>query len=374
MKRLGPIIRKEFIQMRRDRLTLGMMLMIPAIQLLLYGYAINTDVQHLRTIVYDQSRTPESRGLVEAFANTRYYDPIRAAGSLREVRAAIDSGMVKVGLVIPSDFADRLRRGERAPVQVLVDASDPMTASSALNVAQVVGQARSLQVLEASLRAAGSPRDPQPIAVETRAWYNPDLRSAHFMVPGLLGVILVMTNMTVTAMAIVRERERGTMEQLIVTPIKRHELIIGKIVPYILVGYAQMTLALLLAFWVFQVPIAGSLGLLYLLALAFIIPAQGTGILISTVAQSQQQALQMSFFVFLPNILLSGFMFPIAAMPEVVQYLTYLLPLTYFLEILRGIILKGNGLEDLWKHLLPLLAMGVVLITYSVSRFTKKLG
>ncbi len=348
MKRLGPIIRKEFIQMRRDRLTLGMMLMIPAIQLLLYGYAINTDVQHLRTIVYDQSRTPESRDLVEAFANTRYYDPIRAAGSLREVRAAIDSGMVKVGLVIPSDFADRLRRGERAPVQVVVDASDPMTAGSALNVAQVIGQARSLQVLEASLRAAGSPRDPQPIAVETRAWYNPDLRSAHFMVPGLLGVILVMTNMTVTAMAIVRERERGTMEQLIATPIKRHELIVGKIVPYILVGYAQMTLALLLAFWVFQVPIAGSLGLLYLLALAFIITAQGIGIIISTVARNQQQALQMSFFIFLPNVLLSGFMFPIAAMPEVVQYLTYLLPLTYFRLLSRKCNYGRGSLAQQW--------------------------
>ena len=372
--RLVPIIRKEFIQMRRDRLTLGMMLFIPAMQLLLFGYAINTDVMHLPTVVYDASRQQESREIIDAFRNSKYYDMDYYVDSYQEMAYLIDSGQAKVGLVFPPDFSTKVKRGESASLQVIVDASDPMVAASAISTAQAIGQVKSLEIISQTARARQTfVSQGLPVDVRLRAWYNPDLRSAVYIVPGLLGIILLMTNMTITAMAIVRERERGTLEQLIVTPLKRYELIIGKVAPYILVGYVQMTLALGIAYLVFKVPIAGSLILLYSVTLLFIIATQGLGIFISTLARTQQQAMQMSFFVFLPHILLSGFMFPIHAMPEAIQYLTRILPLTYFLEVLRGIILKGNGLNYLSGQLIPLALIGAILITYSVSRFHKKL-
>jgi len=372
--RLIPIIRKEFIQMRRDRLTLGMMLFIPAMQLLLFGYAINTDVMHLPTVVYDASRQKESREMIDAFQNSKYYDPVYYVNSYQEMAYLIDSGRAKVGLVFPPDFSIKVKRGESAQLQVIVDASDPLVASSAINTAQAIGQVKSLEIVTKTSGATRSSlTDSLPVDVRLRAWYNPDLRSAVYIVPGLLGIILLMTNMTITAMAIVRERERGTLEQLIVTPLKRYELIIGKVAPYILVGYVQITLALGIAHLIFRVPIMGSLILLYGVTLLFIIATQGLGIFISTLAKTQQQAMQMSFFVFLPHILLSGFMFPIHAMPAVIKYLTKILPLTYFLEVLRGIILKGNGLDYLWGRLIPLALIGTILITYSVSRFHKKL-
>ncbi|NPV27466.1 MAG: ABC transporter permease [Firmicutes bacterium] len=372
--RLWPIITKEFIQMRRDRLTLAMMIMIPVIQLLLFGFAVNTDVKHLPTVVFDQCRQQESREILAAFQNSQYYDLVYYVNSFDEVTRAIDSGQAKVAIVFPPDFAEALTVRRQATMQVIVDASDPMTASSAISTASAIGQLRSIQVMTQVLQKAGisAPLE-MPVDVRVRAWYNPDLVSANFIVPGLLGVILTMTMVMVTAMAIVRERERGTLEQLIVTPIKKYELMIGKIVPYIVVGYVQLTLALLSGIWIFSVPVVGNLTLLYVLTLIFMVANLGMGLLISTVAKNQQQAMQMSIFVILPTILLSGFVFPRESMPALIYGLGYLIPATYYLQILRGIILKGVSLPYLWQYIWPLTIYSVAIIALGIVRFRKKL-
>lgn len=353
--RFFGMIRKEFLQLKRDRLTLELLLFLPLLMLLIFGYAINTDVRHLPTVVYDPDQSAKTRELVAAFQNTQYYDIAFYAGSYREVVQLIDSGRAKVGLVFPPNFARRLEAQRDTAVQVIVDASDPLVATSAVNAA-------------AALERMGN-----GIEVRVRAWYNPDLLSAIFIVPGLLGALLLQTTITITAMALVRERERGTLEQLIVTPLKRWELILSKILPYVLVGYLQMTFLLLAAVTIFKVPIRGSLFLLYFLTLFFMLGNLSLGILLSTVAKTQQQAMQMSVFILLPSIYLSGLLFPIGGMPGWAQGLASLIPLTYYLRIVRGILLKGIGLSYLWWDLLPLLAFGAAMIGVSIARFRKRL-
>ncbi|MDH7577468.1 MAG: ABC transporter permease [Bacillota bacterium] len=375
MKRVFPIIYKELIQMRRDRPTLAMMLLLPVVQLLLFGFAVNTDVKHLPTVVWDQSRSRASREILDAFKHSQYYDLRYSAGSYREVTAYLDSGMARVGIVFPPDFARKLKRGESAPVQVIVDASDPMTASSAISTSQLIGQLKSLEIVTSSFPGRGSGfEEAPPVDVRVRTWYNPDLLSVNFMVPGLLGVILTIAMVLFTAMAVVRERERGTLEQLIVTPVRPAELMIGKILPYMAVALVMMTLALLAGVLVFRVPINGSIGLLYLLSLVFMLACLGIGLLISTVARNQQQAMQMAFFVIFPTILLSGFVFPREAMPPFFYALGYLVPATYFLQILRGIILKGIGLNYLWPQVVSLLVFGLIVNFVSILRFRKRLS
>jgi ABC-2 type transport system permease protein len=371
-RRLAAIIVKEFIQLARDRRTLAMALLMPVIQLLLFGYAITTDVENLPTMVLDQSRSRESREIIQGFINSRYYDVRAYARSLDEVQAAIDRGDVRVALVLPSDLARRLQAGHQAQVQVLVDASDPIIARSALTTAEAIGQRVSLQIVARRLPGAVQTLD-LPLDVRTRAWYNPDLRSVNFMVPGLLAVVLQMLTMMLTALAIVRERELGTLELLVATPIKKSELMLGKILPYVALGYGDITLALLIAAFWFKVPVRGSLILLYLIALVFYLASLGQGIMISTISRTQRQAMQASFFAFLPTILLSGFMFPREGMPVVIQWIGYALPLTHFLIIVRGIILKGVGLAMLYHAVIPLALLGVFFFVVSVVRFQKRL-
>ncbi|HEU5300367.1 MAG TPA: ABC transporter permease, partial [bacterium] len=343
-RRLGAIIIKEFVQLARDPRTLAMVLLMPVMQLLLFGYAITTEVEHLPTIVLDQSRSQESRRLLERFVNSRFFDIRGQAADLGAIERAIDGGRMRVGIVIPPDFAEALQAGRSAQVQVIVDASDPLVARSAIATAEAIGQVGSLEIVTRQLARAGSPVRGLPLEVRTRAWYNPDLRSVNFMVPGLLAVILSMLTLMLTAIAIVRERELGTLEQLVATPIRKSELMLGKILPYVVLGYLDITLALLIGALWFKVPIRGSLLLLYALTLIFYIATLGQGILISTVSRTQRQAMQAAFFVFLPTILLSGFMFPREGMPALIQWIGYAIPLTYFLVIVRGIILKGVGL------------------------------
>ncbi len=372
-RRLTAIIIKEFIQLVRDRRTLAMALLMPVIQLLLFGYAITTDVEHLPTVVVDYSRSQESRALVERFVNSRYFSIREYAGTLDEVERQIDHGMARVGIVIPPDFADDLQAGRQAQVQVIVDASDPLVARSALATAEAIGQVASLEIAGTLLGRSGITVTGMPLEIRTRAWYNPDLRSVNFMVPGLLTVILSMLTLMLTAIAIVRERELGTLEQLVATPIRKAELMLGKILPYVVLGYVDITLALVIgAFW-FKVPIRGSLLLLYGLTLIFYLATLGQGILISTVSRTQRQAMQASFFVFLPTILLSGFMFPREGMPLAIQWIGYALPLTYFLVIVRGIILKGVGAVALVNQIVPMAVLGLVFFVVSVSRFQKRL-
>ena len=362
-----PMLWKEFIQMRRDRLTLGMMLGIPAIQLAMFGYAIQTEVRHLPTVVLDESRSTESLALVDQLRNTGNFDIVGYVPDRGALDREIRSGRAMAGVVIPPTFLTDLRRGRTAEAQVIVDAADPLASSAAMSGAAQAGLARAAAILA---RTTG--RGP-PLEVRVRPWYNPGLRSAVYIVPGIIGVLLSVTMILITSMSIVRERERGTLEQLIVTPIDKTSLMLGKIVPFVLVGYVQMTVILLLGRFLFDVPIRGSLPLLYLLTFAFIVASLGLGLFISTAVRSQTQAMQLGFFFLMPNILLSGFMFPREAMPAVAQWLGLVLPLTHFLKVLRGIILKDIGLAELWQPTLVLVLLATLFLVLSVRRFSKRI-
>jgi ABC-2 type transport system permease protein len=370
MRRFGPMFRKEFIQMRRDRLTLGIMTGIPVIQLLLFGFAIQTDVRHIPTVILDESRTPTSRDVVAAFENTGNFRIVAHVDGRDAMDAWIARGDAQAGIAIPHDFPRDLARGTTATIQVIVDASDPLSSQAALAAAAGVAQVRNLELLAAAARVPGGAL---PLETRIRPRYNPGLRSPNYIVPGLVGVILTITLVLVTAMAIVRERERGTLEQLIVTPITKTELMLGKIAPYVGVGLIQMTTVLLLGRFVFDVPLTGNVFLLYGIALVFVVASLALGLFVSTLVRTQQQAMQASFFFVLPNILLSGFMFPRQAMPAVFQWIGAFLPLTHFLKVLRGILLKGVGVAELWKEILILALFAIVLIALSVRRFRKTL-
>jgi ABC-2 type transport system permease protein len=358
------MLRKEFIQMRRDRLTLSMMIGIPAVQLVMFGYAIQTEVRHLPTVVLDQSRSPESRRFVEAMLNTGNFDLAGTVRDREEMAAVIGRGDAKAAIVIPPDFERDLKRGRVATAQIVVDAADPLAASAAISGAGLAGAVRS-QALAAARGATAA------IDVRVRPWYNPTLRSAVYIVPGIIGVLLSVTMIVIASIAIVRERERGTLEQLIVTPIGKTSLMLGKIIPFLLVGYVQITVILILGRLLFDVPVRGFVSTLYIVALPFVVASLAIGLFISTLVTTQAQAMQLGFLFLLPNILLSGFMFPREAMPVPAQWLGAALPLTYFLRLMRGILLKGTGLADLWKETAVLVGFSVVLISLSVRRFRK---
>ena len=369
LSRLWSVGVKEMLQLGRDRLTLAMMVALPILQLLLFGYAIDTDVRHVPTVVYDQDGSARSRDFARSLQATGFYDLKGEVRGYGEIERALRSGQARVALVVPPRWSKGLLRGRAAPLQLVVDGSDPQTVASATNAAAGLAQSRSLEML-VRRSATTIPR----IELATTTWYNPDLRSAVYIVPGLTGVILTMTMVMLTAMAIARERERGTLEQLIVSPLRRGELIVGKIVPYVAMGLLQMTLILVLGRLVFGVPLVGSIGLLYAFALVFIAGNLALGLFFSTLAQTQQQAMQMSFFFLLPNILLSGFMFPWEAMPKAMQWLSQALPLTHFLRIVRGVALKGSGLRDLLPEALWMGAILLALLVLSSLRFRKKLA
>jgi len=355
--------------MKRDRLTLGMVFMLPMVQLLLFGFAIQTEVKHIPTAVFDQSLSAESRDLMDAFSASGYFDVTSTAKGYSEITKMIDSGKVKVGIIFPADFAEKLKRDDTAPVQVLVDASDSMVSASAIAIANSIGLLKSQKIIIQKAQVKNLPYD-----IRVRPWYNPDGITAYYMVPAILGIIVTMTMVMMTSMGIVREREKGTLEQLIVTPIRSFELMIGKVIPYIALGYVQITVALLVGVTVFKVPIRGSLLELYLLTFFFITASLGIGILISNIAKTQMQAFQMSFFFLLPSILLSGFMFPREAMPLVIQYIGNLIPMTFYLTIIRGIVLKGIGFQYLVPQVMALLVFSVVLMTLSIVMFKKKIA
>jgi len=374
MTRLFAIAWKELLQLRRDRMTFGMMIGIPVMQLLLFGYAINSDVRHMPTVIYDQDRSAEARDLVRRLVVTGFYDVVAEVRDYDDIELAMRRGSASVALVIPTRFGESLRAGRPARAQLVVDGSDPQTVASATNTAVALAGARALELSALYQSARGQQPMLQPLTVEPTTWYNPELKTAIFVVPGLVGVILTMTMIMFTAMAVVRERERGTLEQLIVSPVGRVEMVIGKIAPYIAIGYVQMSLILLVGRLVFRVPLAGSLPLLYALASAFIAANLALGMVFSTIARTQQQAMQMSFFFLLPNILLSGFIFPFEGMPRPAQWLAQLLPLTHFHRVVRGITLKGASWADVRPEFLQLLVILLVLIAVSAARFRKKLG
>ena len=364
---MWPMLWKEFLQLRRDRLTFALMTGVPAIQLVLFGYAIQTDVRRLPTVVVDESRTSESRALVQVLENTDNFRVITQVPDRHAAQRWIERGAARVALVIPPDYQRNIRGGHTGTAQLLIDAADPQSSGAAIAGAQLAAQARGAQLLAQRYQLR------PPVEIRVRPWYNPAQKSATFIVPGIVGILLTITMTLITSTAIVRERERGTLEQLIVTPIGKSSLMLGKLVPFVMVGYVQMSVVLLLGVVFFGIPVRGSLVLLYSLALVFIVASLGVGLLISTVARSQAQAMQLSFFFMLPNILLSGYIFPRAAMPEPAQWLGLLLPLTYFLDILRGVLLKGVGVRDLLWQLGALCVLASVLFVASVRRFSKTL-
>jgi ABC-2 type transport system permease protein len=367
------VARKELIQLRRDRMTLAMMVVLPLLQLLLFGYAINTDVRHIPTLVFDQDGSAQSRDLARSLQATGFLDLVGAVESHEEIARALAGGRARAALVVPTRYASDLASGRPSTLQLVLDGSDPQVVASATNTAAALVGARSLALLLSKSSSLG-PALSEPIRLEPTIWYNPELRTAVYVVPGLVGVILTMTMVMLTAMAIARERERGTLEQLIVSPVRRVELMAGKIVPYVGLGYVQMTIILIAGRVVFDVPILGSLLTLYLLALVFIAANLALGLFFSTLAQTQQQAMQMSFFFLLPNMLLSGFMFPFEAMPRPAQWIGQALPLTHFLRIVRGIALKDVGIRDLWPELVWLGALLALLVSLASLRFSKKLA
>ncbi len=360
--RLLAIVRKEVWQLRRDRLTFGMIVGIPFIQIVLFGYAINTDVRHLRAAVADEANTSLSRQLVADTQASQVVDIVARAANARELEALLSSGTIAVGIYIPPDFGRRIQQSGRAAAQLLVDGSDGI----------ILATARSLTALD--IRYDTEPREVKRGQVyEVRNFYNPERRSAVYIVPALIGVILTMTMVLFTAVAIVRERERGNLELLINTPVRTAELMIGKIIPYVIIGLLQVTLILLLGMLLFKVPVQGSFLDVYLVASVFIAANLTLGLVISTLAATQFQAMQMTFFFFLPSILLSGFMFPFDGMPRPAQYLAEILPLTHFVRLIRGVMLRGAGVSGMGAEFAALGVFMAVTLTIAILRFHKRL-
>jgi len=359
-RRLAAVMLKEVRQMRRDRITLAMIVAIPVMQLLLFGYAINTNLRDLKAGVADQANTTASRAMVMDIVATTVIKPTLTARTPQELMEAIRRGEISLGIVVPPDFERRRAEG-REQVQILVDGSDNAVQSAAAQLAQMPA--------DTAVRAVV----PAERAISVVAFFNPERRSAVNIVPGLIGVILTMTMVLFTGVAIVRERERGNMELLIATPVSSAELMIGKVLPYIGIGLIQTTVVLALGMWLFEVPLNGSVWHVYVAAILLIAANLTLGLLISTRAQSQFQAMQMTFFVFLPSILLSGFMFPFSGMPRPVQWLAEVLPLTHFLRLIRGVMLRGASLWELWPDVLALLAFTTVMMSAAILRFRKRL-
>ncbi|MFT3785168.1 MAG: ABC transporter permease [Tepidisphaeraceae bacterium] len=375
---LAAIMIKEFAHIRRQPSTLFFMIVVPVMQLLIFGVALDTQVEHIPTVVYDMDGRSESRELAQSFVNTRKFTIVEQVQSEDAFRAAITSGRAKVGLRIGPDYSDRLTAGKQASVQVLIDGSDSQVATTAQNAANLLGLNRSIGMARAKGEAAriAPARDESgeavmAIDVRTRLLYNPNLESSFFFVPGLVGIILQLVTLFLTTFAIVRERETGTLEQLFVTPVGKAGLVLGKLVPYAVIGFVETLLVLAIMTFLFGVPIAGNLALLLSLTLVFIVCALGLGLLISTIARTQVAALQMAFMIMLPSVLLSGFVFPRSEMPLPIYLLTFALPATYFIEILRGVVLRAATLVDLWPSIVGLAICGMAILTLSVTRFRK---
>ncbi len=368
-QRIVSIILKEFIQLRRDRRTMAMIVVIPIIQMSLFGYALSTDVKNVPLVVWDASNTPESRELIESFRQTEFFSVKFYATDYDDITKLIESGEAKTALVIPPEYSNHLRRGETAPVQFFTDGSEPTSGIQALSNASLIVQAKGAELMS----KARLSNMVLPVRLEPRVWYNPAMQSSIFYLPGLVGLILQMLTVMLTAFAIVRERENGTIEQLNVTPLRRGELIVGKLIPYIIISYAQVILVLVTAVVVFGMPIRGNLLLLLALTALFLMFSLGIGLFISTISRTQFQAMQASVMILLPSIILSGFIFPVESMPKLAQWISAILPLTYYLRIVRGIVVKGIGMEYLWQDTVILAAMGIFTLIIASFRVRKTL-
>lgn len=371
VSRWWSVVLKEFLQLRRDRLTFGMIVGIPIIQMLLFGYVINTDPKQLNTAIIDADRTPITRSFIWAMRNSDYFKFVGDFPDENAGRAALARGEVLFVVNFPAGFTRDLLRGERPALLMEADGTDPTAAGGALWALNGIAQSVIQKELSGPLSSLAG--GPPPFDVRVHRLYNPEGLTHYNVVPGLMGVILTMTMVMMTGLAITRERERGTMENMLAMPSTPLEVMTGKLIPYVGIGLIQVTIILLTACFLFHVPFFGSVSALYLAALLFVAANLTVGITMSSLAQNQLQAVQLTFFYFLPNILLSGFMFPFQGMPQWAQWLGNLLPLTYFNRLVRGIMLKGSGWEDLWPHTWPLLVFTVVVMTIAVKTYRRTL-
>jgi ABC-2 type transport system permease protein len=370
--RIYSIVRKEFVQLFRDPRTLVLAVLIPIVQLFLLGYAATSDVRNVSLAVWDQSKTTESRQLLDAFQASNYFKINYLVNSSDEYQALIESGDARVALVIPPDYAERLF-DNNAKVLMILDGSDASIGGTALSTARLVGQSFGTKILTQQAILSGRSAPTPPVEVRTQVWYNPDLNSAYFMIPGVIGMILSFITTILTATAIVRERERGTIEQLIVTPIRSWELVLGKLLPYVILAFVETFEVLIIGHFWFGVPIRGSLSLIILTSGIFIMSSLGIGLLASTIANTQQEAMLTVMMYNLPSIFLSGFFFPIEAMPQALQIVSYAIPLRYFLVVIRSLLLKGVGIEAIQGEVIALTIFGLVIMTLAALRFRKRL-
>ena len=368
MKRLLALTWKELLQLKRDHISLRIIVLMPIAQLVIFGYAINYDVKHLTTVVLDESRSYESRELVAKMDATDYFDIVGRVDSFGELERAIDSAQASVGIVVDRNFGRDRHRGAPAQALLIVNASDSTTSTQAMSIVNGIAGGMSLRTLRhrADWDAAALPVD-----LRVRPWYNPELRTANFIIPGLIIVVLTFTLINFTANSVVKERELGTLEQLQVTPITRAQLIVGKIVPFVLIGYVQLTLLVVAMKWLFDVRTEGSVAALYLLVGLYIAAVLGLGILLSTIAQTQTQATQLSMMFLLPFVFLSGYIFPIGGMPVFFQWITYLVPAKYAIDIVRGIVLRGATMVELWEPIAALGGYTILIVGLAVLRFKK---
>ena len=374
MKAILSILWKEFVQLRRDPKLLPVIFISPILQLLLLGYAANLDVKNIPSVICDMDRSAASREFLDDFVNSGYFSVEARVERMDEVDRYLDHGDAAMAFVIPRGFGDKIAARREASVMIIADGSESQSATIGVNYATMIAAKYAQKIIfEAFEWAKGLGLKPVLVNTEVRVWYNPELKSRNFMVPGVLGLILMIMTTSLASLGIVRERETGTMEQLIVTPIRPYQLIVGKLLPFVLIGLVDATFVITVARGWFGIPVRGSVALLFALCLAFMLNTLGTGLFISTISRTQQQAMLTSLFFILPQLLLSGFVFPIENMPKVFQLLTTIIPIRYFFVIIRGIMLKGAGWAELWPQAAALLVLGTIILALSVARFHKKL-
>ena len=371
MRRIRHLVLKEFFELRRDPRLLSILILAPLVQLTMLGYAATTDVRDVPVVVVDQDRSAPSRELVSRFDASETFVVVDVVSSPDDIDRYLDGGRAWIAVAVPAGYGEQIRAGRSSTVQVVADGTDANSTNAALSYAQLLIAAYARELTVASGRGSGVP----PISAAVRVWFNPALESRDFMIPGILALLLLVVSTNLSSMAIVREKELGTLEQLNVTPLARWELIVGKLLPYAMLGMVDVLLVVAVAVGWFEVPLRGSFALLLVMCLVYLLTTLGLGLFISTISSTQQQAMMTSSFFFLmPMVFLSGFIFPIENMPDVVQSVTYLIPLRYFLVILRGIFLKGIGLDVLWPQALALLAWGIAILTLATLRSAKRLA
>ena len=375
MRNILQIIRKEFLQLRQDRKMFGISFIAPVLQLIILGYAATFDVSNIPTAVCDFDNSPSSRELVRSFTCTDYFTVVGYFDKTSDFDNQLDDGHASIAIVIPRGFEKKIGAGQSAPLQIIADGTETSTAGIGLSYASTIVSQYSQNILLESLIKRGSVSLPARLSAEFRVWYNPELKSRNFMVPGVLGLLLMVMTMLLTSLAIVKEKELGTLEQLVVTPIKPYQLIIGKLAPFFLIGVIDVILVVFFASLVFSLPVKGGVLLLLFLSLIFLMTTLGLGLFISTISRTQQQAMMTAIFFFMmPMMFFGGFVFPIENMPIIIQYVSYIVPVRYYFVIVRGLFLKGVGMSILWPQALALLIFGSVILSMSVMRFQKRLG